>query len=339
MMKRAIITGITGQDGVYLAEFLLEKGYFIYGLIRDSNRDIGKYIPENILQNNNFELIEGDLASQKDINSAVEFSEPHEFYNLGAQTFVPKSWEDPSGTFDITGMGTLRCLEAIRIYCPECKFFQAGSSEIFGKPKEEPQTENTFSLPITPYGNAKFFAQSITDYYREIHSIFACTGILFSHESPRRGENFVTRKVTLSVAKIKLNMLNVIQIGNIDSRRDWGYSKDFVKAMWMMLQQETPQNMIISTGKSHSVKQLLEVSFEEIGIYLEWSGYGKDAIAHDQNKVLRVSIDEKYYRDDAHDICVRGSYKLAEKILGWRPEVEFEDMIKKMVREDINKLK
>lgn len=340
MMKKALITGITGQDGVYLSEFLLKKGYFVYGLIRKlNNRDISKYIPNDIIQNNNFEIIEGDLASQSDIKNAVKYSKPNEFYNLAAQTFVPKSWEDPSGTFDITGMGALRCLEAIRIYAPKCKFFQAGSSEIYGKPKEEPQTEKTQKLPNTPYGNAKLFAQCITDYYRENHDIFACTGILFSHESSRRGENFVTRKVTLSVAKIKFNMLNDIQIGNIYSKRDWGCAKDFVKAMWMMLQQKIPQNMIISTGKSHSVKQLLEISFEQIGIDLEWSGKGKDKRAHDQNGVLRVSINEKYYRDDAHEIGVRGSNKLAEKVLGWKPDMEFGDMIKKMVTEDIKKLR
>ena len=338
-MKNALVTGITGQDGIYLSEILLKKGYQVYGITRDLDlKKINGNIPNYIIQNSNFELIKGDLSNQNDINMAVKYSKPHEFYNLGAQTFIPKSWENPAETFDITGMGALRCLEAIRIYSPTCRFFQAGSSEVFGKPNEEPQTENTIAMPFTPYGYAKNFAQQITKYYRDNHNIFACTGILFSHESPRRRENFVTRKVTLSVAKIKLNLQDSIQIGNINSKRDWGFSGDFVNAFWMMLQQEIPRDMIISTGITHSVKDLLEISFKRVGINLSWSGSGIYTTAHDDDGLLRVSINEKYYRHDDHKIAVRGSYEFAKRTLGWEPKIRFHEMITEMVDEDVKRL-
>lgn len=313
--KSALITGITGQDGSYLAEFLLEKGYRVYGLIRRSstvNFERISHIQRDI------ELISGDLLDQKSLTSALEVSGAHEIYNLGAQSFVPVSWDQPMLTGEITGLGTTRLLEAVRSVNPNARFYQASTSELFGKAQETPQRESTPFYPRSPYGVSKLYAHWITINYRESYNMYACAGILFNHESPRRGLEFVTRKITHGVALIKLGREKKLHLGNLDARRDWGYAGDFVRAMWLMLQQEEAEDYVIATGVDRTIGEFCRAAFEHVG--LDWQEH--------------VVVDPKFFRPAEVNILLGDGTKAKEK-LGWEPEISFEEMVQMMVDRDL----
>ncbi len=318
MSKKALITGITGQDGSYLAEFLLGKGYDVYGMVRRTSTV--RYERIQHIQNQ-LQLVQGDMGDLSSLISAINTVEPDEVYNLAAQSFVPTSWNQPVFTGDITGLGVTRLLEALRTVNPAIRFYQASSSEMFGKVREVPQKETTPFYPRSPYGVAKVYGHWITVNYRESYDLFTCSGILFNHESPRRGLEFVTRKVTHHAAKIKLEMANEIRIGNLDSKRDWGFAGDYVRAMWLMLQQDEPDDFVIATGKTHSVERLLEVAFAHVG--LNWRDYAVQ--------------DQRFMRPAEVDLLV-GDPSKARQALGWAPAVSFEELIGMMVEADLKKL-
>lgn len=316
-MKKALITGITGQDGSYLAEFLLKKVYKLFGLERRNsqrNRDNIKHL----LESAKIELISGDLLDGASLTHVLKEIKPDEIYNLGAQSFVHDSWRQPFYTGEVTGLGPLRVLEAIRQVDLKIKFYQASSSEMFGKVKETPQNEKTPFRPCSPYGVAKLYAHWITVNYRESYGIYAVSGILFNHESPRRGLEFVTRKITNTAAKIKLGLANELRLGNLDAKRDWGFAGDYVEAMWLMLQQKEPIDYVIGTGESHSVREFVEETFEYLG--LNWKKY--------------VRIDKKFLRPTEVDCLCADSTK-ARKELGWRPKTRFKELVKMMVDSDL----
>jgi len=315
---RALILGITGQDGSYLTELLLSKGYELYGLVRRTS--VKKYDRiESLLDR--VELVEGDLTDQTSLDHILRTVQPDEVYNLAAQSFVPASWTQPVLTADVTGLGVMRVLEAIHKHRPQAKFLQASSSEMFGKVRETPQTEKTPFYPRSPYGVAKVFGHYITVNYRESYGLFACSAIGFNHESPRRGLEFVTRKITHQVAKIKCGLAKKLLIGNVDARRDWGFAGDYVRGMWLMLQQPEPSDYVLATGITHSVRELLEVAFSELG--LNWRDY--------------VEVDPKLIRPAEVDILCGDASKAREK-LGWKPEIGFEELIRMMVRADLEAL-
>ncbi len=316
---RVLITGITGQDGSYLADLLLEKGYEVYGMVRRSSvekLDRIEHIRDRI------KFVQADLLDQLSIISAIRQADPDEVYNLAAMSFVPTSWSQPVLTGEFTAIGVTRMLEAIRLVNKNIKFYQASSSEMFGKVREVPQNENTPFHPRSPYGVAKVYGHYITVNYRESYGIFAASGILFNHESPRRGLEFVTKKVTNAVAKIKLGLAESLYLGNLDAKRDWGYAKDYVEAMWLMLQQDSPDDYVISTGESHSVKEWVQASFSCLD--LDWEKY--------------VKMDEKLLRPAEVDLLIGDSSKARDK-LGWKPKVNFEGLVKLMVEHDYNELK
>lgn len=316
--KRAVITGITGQDGSYLAELLLKKGYEVFGLVRRSSTVNFERIGH--LQDQ-IELISGDLLDQKSLVSALQAARPQEVYNLGAQSFVPVSWEQPMLTGEVTGLGVTRILEAIRACDENIRFYQASTSELFGKAQETPQNEQTAFYPRSPYGVSKLYAHWITINYRESYGLFACTGILFNHESPRRGREFVTRKITHGVARIKCGLDPELRLGNLDARRDWGHASDFVRAMWMMLQQDEPDDYVIATGTSRTIGEFCEVAFAHAG--LDWRQY--------------VVVDERFLRPaEVHTLL--GDATKARKKLGWEPEVGFEEMVQQMVDSDLEQV-
>ncbi len=315
-MKKALITGITGQDGSYLAEFLLEKGYSVFGIVRRSstvNYERISHIQDQIT------LVQGDLLDQNSLIEALKASEPDEVYNLGAQSFVPTSWNQPVLTGEFTALGVTRILEAIRTVNPKIRFYQASSSEMFGKIRESPQNERTPFYPRSPYGVAKVYGHWITVNYRESYGMFCSSGILFNHESPRRGLEFVSRKVTNAAARIKLGLQKKLVMGNLDARRDWGYAGDYVEAMWLMLQQDKPDDFVIATGVSHSVKDLIQVAFGHVG--LDWQKY--------------VESDPKFLRPAEVDLLLGDPNKAKAKV-GWQPKVTFEELIKMMVDRDLN---
>jgi GDPmannose 4,6-dehydratase len=316
--KRALITGITGQDGSYLAEFLLEKDYEVYGLVRRSsttNFERLRHVQDLI------RTIPGDLLDQNSLLEAVRTVQPDEVYNLAAQSFVPTSWNQPVLTGEFTALGVTRILEAIRVVKPEARFYQASSSEMFGKAREVPQNENTSFHPRSPYGVAKVYGHWITVNYRESYGIYTCSGILFNHESPRRGLEFVTRKVSHGVARIKLGLSDKLALGNLDARRDWGFAGDYVKAMWLMLQRDEPEDFVVGTGVTHSVRELVEVAFSHVG--LPWEPY--------------VTTDPSLIRPAEVDI-LRADWRKAERELGWRPEVDFKELVCMMVDADLEQL-
>ena len=318
-MKRALITGINGMDGSYLAELLLEKGYEVYGMERRSsskNRTNTGHLEGKI----NF--INGDLTDQNSLFRCIKESDPDEVYNLGSQSFVGESWNTPEQTSDVTGLGVLRVLEAIREYGKEIKFYQASTSEMFGRMVENPAKETTPFYPRSPYGVAKLYGHWITKNYRESYDMFNCSGILFNHESERRGIEFVTRKITDGVARIHLGLRDDITLGNLDSKRDWGYSPDYVKSMWLMLQQDEPDDYVIATGKSHTIREFLDAAFQHIGI-VHWSEY--------------VKQDPRFMRPAEVDV-LRGDSTKAKDELGWTLSTSFQEMISKMVANDINLL-
>lgn len=317
MAKRALITGITGQDGSYLAEFLLDKGYEVYGFVRRlSTPNIGNiaHIQDRV------HLLSGDLLDQGSIMDAIKEAKPDEVYNLAAQSFVKTSWEQPVLTGEFTGLSVTRVLEAIRHVDTNIRFYQASSSEMFGKVTETPQKETTRFYPRSPYGVAKAYGHYITVNYRESYGIFACSGILFNHESPRRGIEFVTRKISNAVAHIHLGLRDKVELGTLDAKRDWGYSKDYVEAMWLMLQQDKPDDFVIATGETHSVQEFVEEAFKVVGIS-DW-----------QRHV--VSNNPKYNRPAEVDYLI-GDFSKAKKELGWSPKTSFKDLVKMMVEADI----
>lgn len=316
---RVLVTGITGQDGSYLGEFLLDKGYEVYGMVRRSSVENFNRI-ENI--RDKLKFVQADLLDQLSIIDAIKESRPDEIYNLGAMSFVPISWKQPVLTGEFTGLGVTRMLEAARHMNKNVKFYQASSSEMFGKVREIPQNEKTPFYPCSPYGVAKVYGHYMTVNYRESYDMFACSGILFNHESPRRGLEFVTKKVTYGAAKIKLGLADSLYLGNLDAKRDWGYAKDYIEAMWLMLQQDTPEDYVISTGETHSVKEWVEASFQCLD--LDWGKY--------------VKIDKSFIRPVDVDLLVGDSSK-AEKKLGWKTKVNFNELVKIMVEYDYNYLK
>jgi GDPmannose 4,6-dehydratase len=338
-VKTAIITGVTGQDGSYLAELLLSKGYQVYGLVRRTSQPTqGRSLINHLLKNESFHLVNGDLTDQSSIDNAVNEIQPDEFYNLGAQSFVPESWRSPTMTADVTGLGALRCLEAIKLVKPDCKFYQAGSSEQFGEVREIPQNELTPFYPRSPYGCAKVFAYEITRNYRESYGLYACTGILFNHESPRRGLEFVTRKVTMTVARISNGLDEFLSIGNVKAKRDWGFAGDYVEMQWRMLQQDEPEDFVVATGETHSVQDMINMAFSRVGFDLTWSGEGVDTIATDKDGIIRVKTNPKFFRPAEVDLLV-GDYTLASQKLGWKPTTSFEELVNMMVDSDVKIVK
>lgn len=316
--KRALITGITGQDGSYLAEFLINKDYEVFGLVRRTstvNFERIKHIQDNI------ELISGDLLDQNSLINAIKESNPDEIYNLASQSFVPTSWKQPVFTGEATALGVARVLEAIRAVNPKIKFYQASTSEMFGKAREVLQTEKTQFYPRSPYGVAKLYGHWITINYRESYNMFCCIGICFNHESPRRGLEFVTRKVTNAAAKIKLGLSNELRLGNLDAKRNWGFAGDYARAMWLMLQQEKPDDYVISTGITHSVRDLVKIAFDYVN--LNWKDY--------------VIVDPKFVRPAEVELLLGNSTKALKK-LGWAPETSFEELIKMMIEADLERI-
>jgi GDPmannose 4,6-dehydratase len=318
-VPRALITGITGQDGLYLGELLAKKGYEVFGLVRGQNNPKVSTVEEIIPS---IQLVEGDLRDLPSLIGALEVSQPDEVYNLGAISFVGLSWKQAELTGEITGMGVLRVLEAIRIHTQndmsKVRFYQASSSEMFGKVREVPQVETTAFHPRSPYGVAKTFGHYMTVNYRESYNAFACSGILFNHESPRRGHEFVTRKVTRAVARIALGLQENVALGNLDARRDWGFAGDYVEAMWLMLQQRQPDDYVIATGETHSIRELLEVAFARVGIE-DWEP--------------RVVQDPRFFRPAEVDLLI-GSPEKAKSELGWEPKVGFTELVQMMVDAD-----
>ncbi len=317
-MKKALITGITGQDGSYLAELLLDKGYKVYGIKRRTS-DLNYGNVEHL--KNEIEFIYADMTDLSSLILAMQKSRPDEIYNLAAQSFVQTSWEQPNLTSQTDAIGVMNILESIRIVKPDSRFYQASTSEMFGKVQEIPQRETTPFYPRSPYGVAKLYGHWITVNYRESFDVFGCSGILFNHESPRRGLEFVTRKVTNAVARIKLGLQSEIRMGNLDSQRDWGFAGDYVKAMWLMLQQDKPDDFVISTGETHTIRELLEVAFGHVGLNFE----------------EYVVIDPKFIRPAEVELLLGDSSKAANK-LGWRPEVTFRQLIEMMVDSDMDKV-
>ncbi len=314
--KRALVTGITGQDGSYLAEFLLDKNYEVFALIRRSstvNFERIQHIQERI------HLLSGDLLDQNSLMSALKTARPHEVYNLGAQSFVPASWEQPLLTGEITALGVTRLLEAIRATDSSARFYQASTSELFGKVRESPQSESTPFYPRSPYGVSKLYAHWITVNYRESYDMFCCAGILFNHESPRRGLEFVSRKISHGVARIKLGLAKELRLGNLDSRRDWGFAGDYVKAMWLMLQQDSPEDLVIATGVDRTIREFCELAFGYVG--LDWRQC--------------VTIDKDLFRPAEVEV-LRGDASRAERVLGWKPEISFEELVHLMVDQDLD---
>jgi GDPmannose 4,6-dehydratase len=313
--RRALITGITGQDGSYLAEFLLEKGYTVFGMVRRASKDNFERLHHI---RHRLELRQADLLDQLSLIRLLEESRPHELYNLAAQSFVPTSWTQPVLTAEFTALGVTRVLDAIRLVDPAIRFYQASSSEMFGKVRETPQTELTPFHPRSPYGVAKVYGHSITVNYRESYGLFACAGILFNHESPRRGLEFVTRKVTDAVARIKCGLAQELRLGTLDARRDWGYAGDYVQAMWLMLQQDQPDDYVVATGESHSVQDLVELAFAATG--LDWHEH--------------VALDPTLKRPAEVDVLL-GDASKAHHHLGWSPKVRFPELIQMMVEADL----
>jgi len=319
MTHKALITGITGQDGAYLAEFLMGKGYEVHGMVRRSSTDSFERIAH--LQDR-LVLHHADLLDQLSIVALVRDVRPREVYNLAAQSFVPTSWLQPLLTGEFTALGVTRVLEAIRLVDRDIRFYQASSSEMFGQVREEPQTENTSFWPRSPYGVAKVYGHWITVNYRESYNIFACSGILFNHESPLRGKEFVTRKITDSVARIKLGMQQKLKLGNLDAKRDWGFAGDYVQAMWMMLQQDAPDDYVVATGQAHSVRDFVELAFDHVG--LDWQKH--------------VEIDPSLLRPAEVNV-LRGDATKARTVLGWRPKVNFPALVRMMVDADLVRVK
>lgn len=331
-MKNALITGITGQDGSYLAELLLEKGYKVYGIVRRKSKlEYGniEHIKDKV------ELIYADMTDLTSLINAMKISNADEVYNLAAQSFVGTSFEQPIVTAEIDAIGVTNMLEAIRIVKPDARFYQASTSEMFGKVQAIPQSETTPFYPRSPYGVAKLYGHWITKNYRESYGMYACSGILFNHESERRGKEFVTRKITDAVAKISLGKQEYLELGNMDSKRDWGHSKDYVYAMWLMLQQDEPDDYVIATNETRTVREFVERAFACVGINVKWKGTGIDEVGinSETGKVI-VKVNKKFFRPAEVDLLL-GDPSKAEKQLGWKRLISFDDLVKRMVNNDL----
>lgn len=335
MKKNALITGITGQDGSYLAELLLEKGYNVYGIMRrKSTIDYGniKHLVDKVT------LIYADMTDLSSLISAMRISNADEVYNLAAQSFVATSWDSPISTAEIDALGVTNMLEAIKTVKPSARFYQASTSEMFGKVQEIPQRETTPFYPRSPYGVAKLYGHWITKNYRESFGLFACSGILFNHESERRGEEFVTRKITKAVARISKGLQEYVELGNLNAKRDWGHSKDYVKAMWLMLQQENPDDYVVATGQTHPVREFVELAFKAANIEVEWHGENENEYAINKaNGKTVVKVNPKFYRPAEVELLI-GSPEKAEKELGWKRDISYEELVTRMVLNDIKLL-
>jgi len=342
-LKKALITGITGQDGSYLTEFLLEKGYEVHGIIRRASsfntKRIDYLFEDPEIGNKTLFLHHGDLTDSSNLNRLIEKVRPDEIYNLAAQSHVQVSFEVPEYTAETDGIGTLRILDAIKESGLKCKFYQASTSELFGGlPGTAPQSEKTPFYPKSPYGAAKLYSYWITVNYRESYDVFACNGILFNHESPRRGETFVTRKITRAVASIIAGKQEKLSLGNMDAKRDWGFAGDYIKAMWLILQQESPQDFVIATNETHTVREFVELSFKEVGIEIEWKGTGVDERGYDKaTGRLLVDVNPRYFRPAEVELLWGDSSK-AEKELGWVRDVDFPGLVKMMVDSDMKEI-
>jgi len=335
-MKKAFLTGITGQDGSYLAEFLLEKGYEVHAIIRRGSIFTTIRI-DHIYNHKNLYTYHGDLSDSSNIHRLLLKIQPDEIYNLGAQSHVGVSFEVPEYTADVVGLGAIRLLDALRDLGPTCKYYQASTSELFGGiPGTEPQNEKTPFYPKSPYGVAKLYAYWVTVNYREAYNLFACNGILFNHESPRRGETFVTKKITKAVAQIYKGKQKVLKLGNLDAQRDWGHAKDFVYAQWLMLQQDQPKDYVIATGETHTVREFVEAAFAVVSIGIIWKGRGVHEIGiNSKSGETIVEIDELYFRPSEVELLL-GDPSLAEKELGWKRTTSFEELVKGMVQYDLH---
>ncbi len=352
-MKKALITGVTGQDGSYLAEFLLEKGYEVHGIKRRASslntQRVDHIYQDPHVENHNFVLHYGDLTDSSNLTRILQEVKPDEVYNLGAQSHVAVSFESPEYTADVDGMGTLRLLEAIRLLGMEktTRFYQASTSELYGLVQETPQKETTPFYPRSPYAVAKLYAYWITVNYREAYGMYACNGILFNHESPRRGETFVTRKITRAIARISLGLQECLYLGNMDAMRDWGHAKDFVEMQWLMLQQEKPEDFVIATGVQYSVRDMVNVSASELGIKLRWEGAGIDEVgivdfvaggsSLSSGQVV-VRVDPRYFRPTEVESLLGDPTKAKEK-LGWEPRITFQELVSEMVVSDLEDAK
>lgn len=333
--KIALVTGITGQDGSYLAEFLLEKGYDVHGIIRRASVfNTGRI--EHLMNNDKLYLHHGDLCDSSNIGRLIREVNPSEVYNLGAQSHVQVSFEVPEYTAQVDGIGTIILLDAIKAHNPNIRFYQASTSELYGKVVETPQSETTPFYPRSPYAAAKLYAYWITKNYREAYNLYACNGILFNHESPRRGETFVTKKITKAVAKISKGKQKILQLGNLDSKRDWGYAKDYVEMMWLMLQQEEADDFVVATGKTYTVRQFVEYAFTEVDIEIMWKGEGVDEKGYcKKTGSVLVEVNPRYFRPTEVDLLLGDPTKAKEK-LGWEPKTSLENLVKMMVRYDLN---
>lgn len=335
-MKHALITGITGQDGSYLAELLLEKGYEVYGIMRrKSVVDYGNvaHLRDQI------HFIYADMTDIVSLISAMRISQADEVYNLAAQSFVATSWEQPLATAEIDAIGVTNLLEAIRTVKPDARYYQASTSEMFGKVQAIPQDENTPFYPRSPYGVAKLYGHWITKNYRESFGLFTCSGILFNHESERRGKEFVTRKITDAAARISLGLQEFVELGNLDAKRDWGHSKDYVRAMWLMLQQDTPDDYVVATGETRTVREFAECAFRAVGIELEWQGEGVDTVGINKaNGKTVVKVNRKFYRPAEVELLL-GNPAKAEKKLGWKREISFDELVTRMAQNDLELVK
>ncbi|MDP1677523.1 MAG: GDP-mannose 4,6-dehydratase [Bacteroidota bacterium] len=343
MAKKALLTGITGQDGSYLAELLLEKGYEVHGVIRRSSSfntgRIDHIYNDPKFSGSKFFLHYGDVTDTSNINRLLEKIEPNEVYNLAAQSHVKVSFEVPEYTAEVDAVGTLRFLDAIRETGIKTKFYQASTSELYGKVQEIPQTEKTPFYPRSPYGVAKLYGYWIIVNYREAYNLFACNGILFNHESPRRGETFVTRKITMAAAKIKLGLQNKLTLGNLNSKRDWGYAKEYVEGMWRMLQLDAPEDFVLATGETHEVRKFVNAAFNELGVELKWEGEAENEKGIDkQTGKILVEVDPKYYRPTEVDLLIGDATK-AKQILGWEATTKFADLARLMAKADYELVK
>ncbi len=339
-MKKALITGVTGQDGAYLAEFLLDKGYEVHGIKRRTslfNTDRIDHLYQDPHEENvRFRLHYGDMTDSSSLVRIIQQVQPDEIYNLAAQSHVAVSFEEPEYTANSDALGALRILEAMRILGIDqsARYYQASTSELYGLAQEMPQKETTPFYPRSPYGVAKLYAYWITVNYREAYGMYACNGILFNHESPTRGETFVTRKITRALARIKLGLQDCLYLGNLNAKRDWGHAKDYIEAQWLMLQQDQPEDFVIATGHQYSVRQFVEAAAKELGITLNWKGKGIEEKGYDQKGKCIVSVDPRYFRPAEVETLLGDSTKAKEK-LGWKIKVSFEDLVKEMVTEDL----
>lgn len=333
-MKTALITGITGQDGSFLAELLLEKGYEVHGIIRRASNFNTQRI-DSLMESNSISLHHGDLTDSANLNKLLSQIKPDEIYNLGAQSHVKVSFDVPEYTAQVDAVGTLRILDAMKNHCPEARFYQASTSELYGKVQEVPQTETTPFYPRSPYAVAKLYGYWITKNFREAYDLYACNGVLFNHESERRGKTFVTRKITMALSEISLGLRDVLYLGNLDAQRDWGYAREYVEAMWLMLQQDKPEDFVIATGKMYSVRDFVEYAAPHAGFEIVWKGEGVEEKGYDKETgKLIVAVNPKYFRPAEVEQLLGDPTKAKEK-LGWEPKVDVKELVEIMMKADL----